>query len=206
MISKKIWLLILVPCLLVPALIITKKKSSCPKVIVEQPSTPALPATPAAQTTAPALPQAQVTETQKKQVKTDVPALQEQTEKQAQKRTIKIKSTINYDMLGYKHWGVWYHPSTFTLSINGTPFQHESEATVTVENNKLYATYHYEFLGGIRKGGRTLEFEIPDTAQNLTMSFDWKDKQHVLFNNAKWLGEVSDEKTSKKHKHSRKAA
>lgn len=142
---------------------------------------------------------------QKTMVKTDVPALQEQTN-QTKSRTVKIKSTINYDMLGYKHWGVWYHPSTFVLSINGTPFQHEAESSVVVENNKLHVTYHYEFLGGMRKGGRTLEFEIPQNTDNVTMSFDWKDKQHVLFNNATWLGESESEKSSKKHKHSRKAA
>lgn len=205
MISRKLWLLILIPCLVIPALILTKKKCMVQAPVVDQsPIQRPAAQSPATQSPAAQMPAVQPVQ-QKTMVKTDVPALQEQTI-QPKSRTVKIKSTINYDMLGYKHWGIWYHPSTFVLSINGTPFQHEAESAVTVQDNKLHVTYHYEFLGGMRKGGRTLEFEIPQNADNLTMSFDWKDKQHVLFNNATWLGESADEKTSKKHKHSRKAA
>ena len=192
MTQKKLLIIITIACLIVPALIITKKKQ-CTTQATPASSSPQKAALPAQ---APAKPEPLI--------KTDAPNARD--EKPATTRTVKIKSGINYDMLGYKHWGIWYHPSTFVLSINGTPFEYEQEHSVAVENNTLLITYHYEFLGGVRKGGRTLKFEIPASTQNLTMSFDWKDPQHVLFNStATWLGEVESE-SKHKHKNKRKIA
>lgn len=96
-------------------------------------------------------------------------------------RSVKIVNTINHEMLGYKHWTGKYHPTTFTMTINGKPFSFEEENEVAVEHDKLLIEYYYEFMNGYRKDRVKLEFNVPQKISQLTMSFDWKSRPHVLF-------------------------
>lgn len=110
-------------------------------------------------------------------------------------RTVTINNTICKDKLGYKHWGIWYHPSKFVVSFNGKVVEQESKDAITIPaDGTLKVHYEYEFLGGIRKGWRALTYRVDAQAKHLDIDFNWKDEYPVKISNATPLS--SDGKNS----------
>lgn len=101
-----------------------------------------------------------------------------------QTRTIVVKNGITRKMLGYSHWTGTYRPTTFVIDIDGNPLGQNEEQSVTIKNNRLTVSYRYSFMKGYRTGARNITFIVDPEATTVTLTFAWKDKWHILCDNA----------------------
>lgn len=120
--------------------------------------------------------------------KTEIPITKapQSTEKkvaQAKDRTITVKNNIEKKMTGYKYIFKTYYPSEFKISFNGKELEQGTEAKITLKNNKLFARYIYNFPP-YKKGTKEIEFDIEPTAQEVDITFSWKDDWRVIASHA----------------------
>jgi hypothetical protein len=99
-------------------------------------------------------------------------------------RTITIQNDITHKMITYKHWTGSYTPSIFDVSINGQILKEGEKRSITIHDNKLIISYRYSFMKGYRVGARNITFKVNPEAQLLSITFAWKNKWHVLLDQA----------------------
>ncbi|MCX5925577.1 MAG: hypothetical protein NT124_04775 [Candidatus Dependentiae bacterium] len=95
-----------------------------------------------------------------------------------------IKNGITKKMLSYKHWTGKYTPSIFTIKVNDTPIMEGDELAVTLHNNRFTVSYRYSFMNGYRTGARSITFIVNPNSTAINLSFNWKNKWHVLCDQA----------------------
>lgn len=100
-------------------------------------------------------------------------------------RKVSINNEITHNMLGYKYWGIKYHPSKFVLSVNGQEIENESTKIITLNPDQtIKVHYEYEFLNGRRKGWRETIYKVAENIDKINISFDWHNKSsHLLIDN-----------------------
>lgn len=127
-------------------------------------------------------------------VKTDVPSPDTQKTVTPAVKKVKIKNSIEKAMLGYKHWTGRYFPTKFVITFNGVPIENGSSNSVTIDaNKKLIVKHEYEFLNGRRAGWRQIEFEVQQSATELDVTFNWLHENHVIIDKAKATKIISND-------------
>ncbi|MEI8296319.1 MAG: hypothetical protein WCG04_07370 [Alphaproteobacteria bacterium] len=99
-------------------------------------------------------------------------------------RQIIIRNGITKKMLSYKHWTGKDTPSIFTIKVNDTPIVEGDELAVALDNNRFTVSYRYSFMNGYRIGARTITFIVNPESKAINLSFNWKNKWHVLCDQA----------------------
>jgi hypothetical protein len=115
--------------------------------------------------------------------------------KASQGTTLTIENGIDTSMLTVKHWSGTYFPTKLTVEINGQMTKIVENGTllpqqplvVPVAEKKLAVTYTYEFMQGMRKDEKSLNYLVTDNADVLKMSFNWNTPWHVTFDHAEPL-------------------
>ncbi len=116
-------------------------------------------------------------------VKTDAPIEPQQSTNAIKKIT--FNNTINKDKLGYRHWGIWYYPSKFILSINGTPIENGTTKEINLASDNMTVRFDYEFLNGLRKGWREVIYMVDSSSASCNIDFNWKDNWQIIIDKAK---------------------
>ncbi len=99
-------------------------------------------------------------------------------------RTVKIKNNIVEKKLKYKYLFLSYIPTKFSITINGQELKRDEKMDVTIKDNKLSVRYDYEFMDGKRTGAKVVHFEVDPEAQELDLSFSWKDEWRIIIDGA----------------------
>ncbi len=106
--------------------------------------------------------------------------------------SITIENQLTKKMLTYKYF-VSYNPTKFDLYANNVHLITLDEKQrpvstqlnkVPLKDNKLVIRYYYEFMNGSRKGAKEVVFKIEPDTEILNLTFSWKDKWRVIFDNA----------------------
>ena len=113
-----------------------------------------------------------------------VPQTKEQAKVSTESRTVKIKNNVVEKKLKYKYLFLTYIPTKFSITINDQELKQDEEMDVTIKDNKLSVRYDYEFMDGKRTGAKVVHFEVDPEAQELDLSFSWKDKWRVIIDGA----------------------
>lgn len=119
------------------------------------------------------------------------PVVEEATETPAQDvpeqtpitHTIKLSNNITKKMIGYQKAFMTYTPE-FSVEVNGEIVPFGQERLVEAPDNKLYITYHYNFLNGYRVGFRTVCVEFAPDTTHTALTFSWKNDNHVILTDA----------------------
>lgn len=96
-------------------------------------------------------------------------------------RIVTIKNAISPEMTKYRFWGTYYSPSKFYLSINNKIIQYNESISCPIDsNNSIDITYHYEFKNGMVSGSKCVEFEIPEHASTIAITFSWNNNHRLI--------------------------
>jgi hypothetical protein len=143
-------------------------------------STPAEPSEPSEQTTAPI-----------EQPAPQTPAAP--SGEQAAERMVTITNDITKKMITY-HKALGSYTPKFSIEINGTPVDFGKQISVAAHNNSLDIKYHYNFLNGYRVGWRTTRVTLPPEGDAFTLTFSWKDTNHIILSNAVAYAIINEKK------------
>lgn len=102
---------------------------------------------------------------------------------QTNERMVTITSEITQKMITYRKALGSYTPK-FSIEINGTPVQLGRSLTVAAPNNTVDIKYHYNFLNGYRVGSRTTRVTLPPEGDAFTLTFSWKNDNHIIVSDA----------------------
>ena len=104
--------------------------------------------------------------------------------KKARKKKIQVKNNITPKMIAYKHWSGTYTPNQFVMTINGKKINSGDIHTFKITDKKLTVRYDYTFMKGRRKGAKEVTFKIDEKKDLFGITFSWKDKWHIIIDNA----------------------
>jgi len=104
---------------------------------------------------------------------------------------ITITNAIEPSMLEYKHWTGTYSPETFTIAIDGTEVAQGSQHTLPAETKAVDILFNYSFMNGMRKGTKTVTYELHENSTQAQITFSWKDDWQVLVDNGTAVKKVS---------------
>lgn len=107
------------------------------------------------------------------------------------KKAITITNAIEPEMLAYKHWTGTYSPETFTISINGTEVAQGAQHTLPAETKDVDVQFYYSFMNGMRKGTKTVSYELHENITRADITFSWKDNWQVLLDKATAIKKVT---------------
>jgi hypothetical protein len=100
-------------------------------------------------------------------------------------RTVRVSNRITKDMITYKkHWTGHYTPSKFALKINGQEVKQNSTTDITVTDNKVRASFDYEFkvFGKVQRvGGREFDLIVPENTDKIASTFSWDEPANLVF-------------------------
>jgi len=99
-------------------------------------------------------------------------------------RNIRIKNSIEQNMLKYEHWTGTYEPTTFALAVNNKEIKPGTQTKTQMIDGIIAVRFDYAFLNGKRKGAKIIIFEVDENTKDLNITFEWKDKWQVLIENA----------------------
>ena len=104
---------------------------------------------------------------------------------------ITITNAIEPSMLEYKHWTGTYNPETFTITVNGTEVAQGTQHTLPADTKAVDVAFHYSFMNGMRKGTKTVSYELHENSTQANITFAWKNDWQVLVDNATATKKVS---------------
>lgn len=119
--------------------------------------------------------------------------------------TFKDKERHQAGTLGYHKFFTWFYPTLFVLKINDIPvlsfdgkeYTRPNREITLDPNEPITAHFDWEFLHGRKKGWRTTDFKLDPSAQEIVISFDWKDTWQVKIDQAQPIPE-SDKSSDNK--------
>lgn len=110
-------------------------------------------------------------------------------------RMVTISNEITKKMITY-HKALGSYTPKFSIEINGTPVETGKQITVAAHNDSIDIKYHYNFLNGYRVGSRTTRVTLPPEGDAFTLTFSWKDDNHIILSNARAYA-IIDETSNK---------
>lgn len=99
-------------------------------------------------------------------------------------KKIRIKNSIEKNMLKYEHWTGTYEPTSFALAVNNKEITPGTQEKIQMIDGIIAVRFDYAFLNGKRKGAKIITFEVDENTKDLNITFEWKDKWQVLIENA----------------------
>lgn len=134
------------------------------------------------------------TETHKQiPVEQPAPPTPARTQQQPAMRMVTITNEITKKMITY-HKALGSYTPKFSIEINGTPVEFGKQITVAAHNNSMDIKYNYNFLNGYRVGSRTTRVTLPAEGDAFTLTFSWKDDNHVIVSNAVAYAIIDEQK------------
>jgi hypothetical protein len=95
-------------------------------------------------------------------------------------RSVACSNDIAQKDLGYSKFFVTYHPTLFTLTVNGKTLDLESEKAIPVgADNKLVIKYYCEFKDGYRKSSHIYTYQLKPETNAVAIHFNWKNDQRI---------------------------
>ena len=104
---------------------------------------------------------------------------------------ITITNAIEPSMLAYKHWTGTYSPETFTIAVNGTEIAQGAQYTLSADTNTVDVQCNYSFMNGMRKGTKTVSYQLHENITQANITFSWKDDWQVIVDNGTALKKVT---------------
>lgn len=111
------------------------------------------------------------------------PAAPSNEQSQPTGRMVTITNEITKKMITY-HKALGSYTPKFSIEINGTPVEVGKQITVAAHNDSIDIKYHYNFLNGYRVGFRTTRVTLPPEGDAFTLTFSWKNDNHIIVSNA----------------------
>ena len=100
-------------------------------------------------------------------------------------RLVTIHNTITPAMKTHSSlWGS-HLPTKFELTVDGTILKDKDTITLPIENNTVTIGYNCDFLGGIHKSKRLVQFKLDPKATSSAITFDWKSPTRLMASGAK---------------------
>lgn len=87
-------------------------------------------------------------------------------------RSLQVANDISDKMLGYTYLFVTYHPTIFTIKVNGVLVDQANKKKITLHNDTLEITYYCEFQNG-RKSSRKYIYTVKPGTTSLNFTFNW---------------------------------
>jgi hypothetical protein len=106
-------------------------------------------------------------------------------------KSITITNAIKPSMLEYKHWTGTYKPEVFTITINNTEVAQGEQHVLPAETKNVDVQFSYSFMNGMRKGTKTVSYQLHENITQADITFSWKDDWQVLVDNGKAVSKIS---------------
>jgi hypothetical protein len=106
-------------------------------------------------------------------------------------KSITITNAIKPNMLEYKHWTGTYKPEVFTIKVNNAEIAQGEQHILPAETKNVDVQFTYSFMNGMRKGTKTVSYQLHENITQADITFSWKGDWQVLVDNGKAVSKIS---------------
>lgn len=100
-------------------------------------------------------------------------------------RLVTIHNTITSAMKTHSSFWGSHSPTKFELTVGGAILKEKDAITLPIENDTITVGYNCDFLNGIHKSKRLVQFKLDPKTISSAITFDWKSPARLMASGTK---------------------